>query len=90
MATAVAAPANQIEVENPATGEVIAAVDVVSPERVPELVARARAAQPGWEALGYEGRAEVFRRAQRWMIDNSDRVIRTIISETGKAWEEAA
>jgi acyl-CoA reductase-like NAD-dependent aldehyde dehydrogenase len=89
MATAVAAPANQIEVENPATGEVIATVDVVSTERVPELVARARAAQPGWEALGFEGRAEVFRRAQRWMIDNSDRVIRTIISETGKAWEEA-
>ena len=46
-------------------------------------------AQPGWEALGFEGRAEVFKRAQKWMIDNSERVIQTIVSETGKAWEEA-
>ena len=84
-----AAPPNQIEVENPATGRVVANVDVVPPDAVPELVARARAAQPGWEALGFEGRAEVFKRAQRWMVDNSDRVIRTLISETGKAWEDA-
>jgi acyl-CoA reductase-like NAD-dependent aldehyde dehydrogenase len=84
-----AAPAKQIEVENPATGQVIASVDVVSAEGIAELVARARAAQPGWEALGFEGRARVFERAQKWMVDNSDRVIRTIVSETGKAWEEA-
>jgi acyl-CoA reductase-like NAD-dependent aldehyde dehydrogenase len=84
-----AVPAKQIEVENPATGHVVAAVDVVLPERIPELVARARAAQPGWEALGFEGRAKVLERAQRWMVDNTDRVIRTIVSETGKAWEEA-
>jgi acyl-CoA reductase-like NAD-dependent aldehyde dehydrogenase len=79
----------KIDVENPATGQVVASVDVVPPERIPELVARARAAQPGWEALGFEGRAQLFRRAQKWMIDNSDRVIETIVSETGKAWEEA-
>jgi acyl-CoA reductase-like NAD-dependent aldehyde dehydrogenase len=84
-----AAPAKKIEVENPSTGRVIAAVDVVPPERIPALVARARAAQPGWEALGFEGRAKVFERAQKWMVDNTDRVIRTIVSETGKAWEEA-
>ena len=84
-----AAPPNQIEVENPATGRVVASVDVVPPDAIPEVVARARAAQPGWEALGFEGRAEVFKRAQRWMVENSDRVIRTLVSETGKAWEEA-
>ena len=83
------AGARQIEVENPATGRITATVDVVPPERVPGLVDRARAAQPGWEAIGFEGRAEVFRRAQRWMVDRGDRVIRTIVSETGKAWEEA-
>ncbi len=52
-------------------------------------MARARAAQPGWEALGFEGRAAVLKRAQRWMIDNTDRVVQTIVSETGKAWDEA-
>jgi acyl-CoA reductase-like NAD-dependent aldehyde dehydrogenase len=79
----------QFDVENPATGKVVARVDVVPPERVAELVARARLAQPGWEALGFEGRAQVLRRCQRWVIDNSDRIIETIVSETGKAWEDA-
>jgi acyl-CoA reductase-like NAD-dependent aldehyde dehydrogenase len=81
--------ARQIEVQNPATGQVIASVDVVPPERIPELVARARAAQPGWEALGFEGRARIFRRCQKWVVDNSDRIVETIVSETGKAWEDA-
>jgi acyl-CoA reductase-like NAD-dependent aldehyde dehydrogenase len=78
-----------IEVENPATGKVIASVPVVAPEEVAEYVARARRAQPGWEALGFEGRAAVMKRCQRWVSDNADRVIETIQSETGKAYEEA-
>ena len=81
--------ARQIRVENPATGRLAAIVDVVAPEHIPALVAQARAAQPGWDALGFEGRNEVFRRAQKWVVDNSERIIRTIVSETGKAWEEA-
>jgi acyl-CoA reductase-like NAD-dependent aldehyde dehydrogenase len=88
--TATAAPPKQkIDVENPATGQIVASVDVVGPERIPELVERARAAQPGWEALGFEARAQIFRRCQKWVIDNSDRIIETIVSETGKAWEDA-
>ena len=53
------------------------------------MVARARAAQPGWEALGFEGRGRILLRAQKWLIDNADRVIRTIVSETGKTYEDA-
>ena len=56
---------------------------------VAPMVARARAAQPGWEAIGFEGRAKVLRRAQKWVLDNSDRVIETIVSETGKTWDDA-
>jgi len=78
-----------IEVENPATGEIIASVPVVPPEAVADLAARARRAQPGWEALGFEGRARIFKRCQRWITDNSDRVIDTIVSETGKTYEDA-
>ena len=84
-----AAAAGTIEVENPATGKVIASVPVVAPEQVAELVARARTAQPGWEALGFDGRAAVMKRCQKWVSDNSQRVIDTIVSETGKAYEEA-
>jgi acyl-CoA reductase-like NAD-dependent aldehyde dehydrogenase len=83
------ADAGTIEVKNPATGETIAHVPAVSSEKLAEMVARARAAQPGWEALGFEGRGRILLRAQKWLIDNADRVIRTIVSETGKTYEDA-
>jgi acyl-CoA reductase-like NAD-dependent aldehyde dehydrogenase len=78
-----------IEVQNPATGEVIAHVADLSAGDVAELARKARAAQLGWEALGFEGRGRVLLRAQKWLTDNADRVIETIISETGKTWEDA-
>src|SRR4051795_9797895 len=78
-----------IEVENPATGQVIATVPDLGPEDVKQIVAKARAAQPGWEALGFEGRARVMRRAQKWLLDNAERVMETIVSETGKTYEDA-
>jgi len=81
--------AGTIEVKNPATGETIAHVPSTSSEQLAEMVARARTAQPGWEALGFEGRGRVLLRAQKWLIDNADRVIRTIVSETGKTYEDA-
>ena len=84
-----AATATTIEVENPATGKVIASIPVVRPEEVAALAERARRAQPGWEALGFDGRAAVMKRCQKWILANSARVTDTIISETGKAYEEA-
>jgi acyl-CoA reductase-like NAD-dependent aldehyde dehydrogenase len=79
----------QIEVQNPATGEVIASVPALAVDDVEGVVARARAAQPGWEALGFEGRGRILRRAQKWVLDNAERVVQTIVSENGKAYEDA-
>ena len=79
----------QIAVENPATGEVIGHVADMTAADVAELARRGRAAQPGWEALGFDGRARVLKRMQRWVMDNADRVVRTIVSETGKTYEDA-
>jgi acyl-CoA reductase-like NAD-dependent aldehyde dehydrogenase len=79
----------QIRVENPATGELVANVPKITGEAVAGLVERARAAQPAWEAVGFEGRARVLRRAQKWVVDNSDRIARTIVSETGKTYDDA-
>src|SRR3954467_2167204 len=79
----------EIEVLNPATGTVVGKVPDLGPAEVTELARRARAAQPGWEALGFDGRARIFRRAQKWVLDNADRVIATIVSETGKTYEDA-
>jgi acyl-CoA reductase-like NAD-dependent aldehyde dehydrogenase len=82
-------PARTIEVTNPATGEAIASVPALSVEDVAGVVERARQAQPGWEALGFEGRGVILRRAQKWVLDNSERIAQTIVSETGKAYEDA-
>src|SRR4051794_41960832 len=51
-----AATAEVIEVRKPADGSLLKTVPVDSPERVAEVVARVRAAQPEWEAIGFAGR----------------------------------
>jgi acyl-CoA reductase-like NAD-dependent aldehyde dehydrogenase len=79
----------EIPVENPATGEVIAHVADLDAERVSALAQRGRAAQPGWQAIGFDGRKQVIRRLQKWIMDNADRVAATIVSETGKTYEDA-
>jgi acyl-CoA reductase-like NAD-dependent aldehyde dehydrogenase len=79
----------EIAVENPATGATIATVADLDGDAVAELATRARAAQPGWEAFGFEGRARVLSRMQKWVMDNSERIIQTIVSETGKTYEDA-
>jgi acyl-CoA reductase-like NAD-dependent aldehyde dehydrogenase len=88
-----AAPAGNgqktFSVDNPATGETIGELPALSAEEVEERVAKAREAQPGWNALGYEGRARIFKRCQKWVLDHADRVIETICRETGKTWEDA-
>src|SRR5690349_3468586 len=81
--------ADQVPVENPATGEVVAHVPNLSADDVREMAQRGRAAQPGWEALGFAGRARVMLRMQKWLLDNAERVIQTIMSETGKTFEDA-
>ncbi len=53
------------------------------------MAARGRAAQQEWAAYGFEGRGRVLRRAQKWVMDNTDRVVETIVSETGKTYEDA-
>ncbi len=78
-----------IPVENPATGEIVATVPDMSPAEVAEMAARGRAAQPGWEAHGFEGRARVLLRAQKWVMDNAEQIVSTICSETGKTFEDA-
>src|SRR5258708_32996251 len=83
-----AAPST-IPVENPAAGEVIANIPALSEEDLAQMVKRAREAQPGWEALGFEGRGRIVRRAQKWMVDNIERVIETVVSEAGKTYEDA-
>jgi acyl-CoA reductase-like NAD-dependent aldehyde dehydrogenase len=79
----------QFPVENPATGEVIAHCPDLGPEEIAEMARRGRAVQPAWEALGFEGRARILNRMQKWLMDHQDEVIDVIRSETGKTYEDA-
>jgi acyl-CoA reductase-like NAD-dependent aldehyde dehydrogenase len=81
--------AHEFAVENPATGEVIARCPDLGPEDVAAMAKRGRAVQPAWEALGFEGRARILRRMQKWVIDHQEEIIAVIRSETGKTYEDA-
>jgi acyl-CoA reductase-like NAD-dependent aldehyde dehydrogenase len=78
-----------ISVENPATGQLITTVPVLGAEDLDALATRGRAAQTGWYELGFEGRGRVLRRAQKWMLDNAERTIGVVVSESGKTHEDA-
>ncbi|MFA9399471.1 MAG: aldehyde dehydrogenase family protein [Acidobacteriota bacterium] len=79
-----------IEVFNPATGESFASLPVDSPEAVQATVARVRANQPAWEALGFAGRRRWLNRLRDWLLDNSERIADTMQAETGKIRAEAS
>ncbi len=85
-----AATPETMEVLNPATGETIAKVPIDSPEAVATTVARVRAAQPDWEAMGIEGRYHWLGKLRDWLLDNSDRVLDTMQRETGKVRADAS
>src|SRR4051812_41754251 len=84
-----ATAAKEFAVENPATGEVIAHCPDLGPEDVAAMAKRGREVQPAWDALGFEGRARVLSRMQKWLIDHQEEVIGVIRSETGKTYEDA-
>src|SRR5690606_33147049 len=75
---------------NPATGELIEAVPVTSPAEVAATVARVRANQADWEAMGIEGRYHWLGKLRDWILDNQDRVLDTMQRETGKVRADAA
>lgn len=78
-----------ITVHAPATGKVVGTVPDLDATAVHALAERARAAQPGWQALGFAGRAVVMRKMQRWIMEHADELVATICAETGKAHEDA-
>jgi acyl-CoA reductase-like NAD-dependent aldehyde dehydrogenase len=78
------------EVTNPADGSVIADVPLDGPAEVSATVARVRANQRAWEALGIKGRAEWLYKLRDWILDHQDEIADTMQAETGKVRGEAA
>ena len=80
----------RIEVLNPANGETIATIAADTPETVAATVARVRANQADWEAMGIEGRYHWLGKLRDWLLDNSERVADTMQAETGKVRADTA
>ncbi|MCH7531562.1 MAG: aldehyde dehydrogenase [Gemmatimonadetes bacterium] len=73
---------------NPATGEVVGEVPVTPASDIPAVVARARAAQPAWEALGLEGRAELLRKSKEIFAERAEAHGELMTKEMGKPLKE--
>ena len=76
-------------VTNPATGATVAEVPKLDRQATMQLVERARAAQPAWDALGFKGRAALLKDMRAWLVRNMDRAIQTLADEAGKPFEDA-
>jgi acyl-CoA reductase-like NAD-dependent aldehyde dehydrogenase len=74
---------------NPATGEVLGELDSAGPTEVRAAVARARAAQPDWNACGVRNRVRVLRRFQEILLARKADIARRITQEAGKPQVEA-
>lgn len=78
-----------IEVENPATGQVIASVPKGSADDADRALVAAQAAQPGWEAMPPADRGKLLTALARLILENRDRLARLVVAEQGKPLQEA-
>jgi len=76
------APA-QIDVLQPATGEVISTAGVSDAEPLARAGATAAAAQPQWAATAFPERARILRRAADLLEANEQEITRWMVRETG-------
>ena len=90
MQTATSDIRTDIVVKCPATGEVVGRVAVTAAAEVEAVAARLRAAQPAWQAVGVEGRAEWLGKWRDWILDHTDELLSMVQRETGKSWGDTA
>ncbi|MEM7322053.1 MAG: aldehyde dehydrogenase family protein [Actinomycetota bacterium] len=76
--------ADHFDVPNPATGEVVAAAPIASPDQIAAAVDAARAAQPGWAARSSEERAAMVMACAELFEANAASLAKLITEEQGK------
>ncbi|WP_426231503.1 NADP-dependent succinate-semialdehyde dehydrogenase [Pararhizobium sp. DWP3-4] len=82
-------PTNAIEVNNPATGEIIGRVPKLGAAETKVAIEAARIAQKGWAARTAKERCAVLRKWYDLMIENKDDLGRILTLEQGKPLAEA-
>jgi len=78
-----------IDVENPATEEIIASVPSGGADDADRALVAARAAQPGWEAMPPASRGQLLKDLARLILENRERLARIVVAEQGKPIQEA-
>jgi acyl-CoA reductase-like NAD-dependent aldehyde dehydrogenase len=78
-----------LDSRNPLTREVLGSVPVTPVSEVPDVVARARAALPGWRALGVEQRMRVLLPVAELITSRVERYGALITGEMGKPLADA-
>jgi acyl-CoA reductase-like NAD-dependent aldehyde dehydrogenase len=84
-----AASAEEIEVVNPATEDVVGSVPSGAPADVEFAVATAKGAFPGWAATDVEERAAILAKAAELIESNAKALAAVLTSEQGKPIAEA-
>ncbi|MGR4843004.1 NADP-dependent succinate-semialdehyde dehydrogenase [Rhizobium sp. LARHSG275] len=82
-------PNNAIEVNNPATGEIIGLVPKLGAAETRTAIEAARLAQKGWAARTAKDRCAVLRKWFNLMIENKEDLGRVLTLEQGKPLAEA-
>ena len=73
-----------LESFNPATGELIGAVETLTPAKVQGVVDDVAEVQPFWAALSLEDRARYMRRAGDVLLEDMDAIAELLTNEQGK------
>lgn len=74
---------------DPATGATLATYPIADEKAVGEAVAKARAAAPVWEDLGFDGRKKALLRWSSRLVTKSDEFCALIHAENGKPLDDA-
>ena len=78
-----------IEVENPATGEIVGAVPSLEAADIEQAVAAAEKAFRSWSALAAKERATILHRWFSLLVENADDLAALMTAEQGKPLSEA-
>src|SRR4051812_46345519 len=79
----------ELRVVNPATLELVGTVPATAPESVQEVVAESRLAQERWGRTTHAERRELLVAVAELLLDRTEEIVDTIVSETAKPRVEA-
>lgn len=81
--------AHVTQAKNPATGDVIGAVDNTDLSQFPEMMQRARQAQAQWQQLSYKERAPYLLKMRDYIVANAEQLSDIVSASTGKTRTDA-